>query len=44
MNGISVKNYLIRGARRGRNIDYPNRQWGYGEVDVFNSFLILTRS
>ena len=44
MNGISAKNYLIRGARRGRNIDYPNRQWGYGEVDVFNSFLILTRS
>ena len=44
MNGISVKNYLIRGARREREIDYPNRQWGYGEVDVYNSFLILTRS
>ena len=44
MNGISVKNYLIRGASRERQIDYPNRQWGYGEVDVYNSFLILTRS
>ena len=44
MNGISVKNYLIRGASREREIDYPNRQWGYGQVDVYNSFLILTRS
>ena len=37
-----IKNYLIRGAGRGRDITYPSRQWGYGEINVFNSFLILT--
>ena len=37
-----IKNYLIRGASRGRDIVYPNTQWGYGEINVFNSFLILT--
>ncbi len=39
--GIStteVKKLLIRGARRDPNIIYPNRDWGYGIVDVFNVF------
>lgn len=39
-----IKNYLIRGAGRARDIVYPSRQWGYGEMNVFNSFLILTRT
>ncbi len=39
-----IKNYLIRGAGRERDIVYPSRQWGYGEINVFNSFLILTRT
>lgn len=38
---ISIKNYLIRGADRSRDIEYPNPQWGFGSVDVYNSFLIL---
>lgn len=38
MNTIEIKNYLIRGARRRRNIEYPNREWGYGEIDVYNTF------
>ncbi len=37
-----IKNYLIRGARRDRDIVYPSTQWGYGKLDVYNSFLILT--
>ncbi len=37
-----VKNYLIRGALRDRDISYPNPQWGYGKLDVYNSFVILT--
>lgn len=44
MNGIFIKSYLIRGADRDRDITYPSRQWGYGKLDVFNSFLILTRT
>lgn len=41
ITGVSVRNYLIRGARRSGNITYPNRQWGYGEIDVYNTFLAL---
>lgn len=37
-----IKNYLIRGAKRDRDIIYPSTQWGYGKLDVYNSFLILT--
>ena len=44
MKGTYIKSYLIRGAQRNRNITYPNVQWGYGKLDVFNSFLILTRT
>ena len=44
MRGTYIKSYLIRGADRDREITYPSRQWGYGKLDVFSSFLILTRS
>ena len=39
-----IKNYLIRGAARDRNVEYPSPVWGYGKIDVYNSFLILTRT
>ncbi len=41
MNSVVVKNYLIRGAKRRPNLTYPNRDWGYGIVDLFNTFDIL---
>ena len=31
----SVKNYLIRGARRRSSFSYPNQEWGYGELDLY---------
>ena len=39
-----IKSYLIRGAVRMNNVDYPNRQNGFGYVDAFNSFAILVTS
>lgn len=44
MNGTYIKSYLIRGADRDRDIFYPSKQWGYGKLNVFNSFIILTRT
>lgn len=38
-----IKSYLIRGAKRERDITYPSPQWGYGEINVFESFSVLTR-
>ncbi len=33
-----IKNYLIRGADRERGEAYPNRQWGYGKLDLYAAF------
>lgn len=38
---VEVKKFLIRGARRSPNLIYPNRDWGYGIVDIYNVFDIL---
>lgn len=38
MNGSDVKNLLIRGAKRDLTKTYPNREWGYGMLDVFGAF------
>lgn len=36
-----LKNYFIRGARRDVNLDYPNRDWGYGILDILGVFDVL---
>lgn len=33
-----VKNYFIRGAYRESDIAYPNREWGYGRLNVAGTF------
>lgn len=39
MSTVEMKNLLIRGARREiEGMVYPNRDWGYGILDIFNVF------
>lgn len=38
ITGVEVKTFLIRGARRELNIEYPNRTWGYGKIDLYGVF------
>lgn len=38
MDSNVLKNFLIRGARRRPNLVYPNRDWGYGILDIFSVF------
>jgi subtilisin family serine protease len=38
MDTVSIKNQLIRGARRRTNLVYPNRDWGYGILDILKVF------
>lgn len=42
LNYATVKSYLIRGARRNPAYTYPNREWGYGTLDLYNVFAQLT--
>lgn len=41
LDTLQMKNFLIRGAKRDRNITYPNREWGYGILDLFGAFASL---
>lgn len=38
MSTVELKKLLIRGAKRDANIIYPNRDWGYGILDIYNLF------
>lgn len=38
LDSIEMKNLLIRGAKRVPTNIYPNREWGYGILDIYNSF------
>ena len=44
LNTLDMKMFMIRGARRDLDLDYPNRDWGYGILDVFNIFDSLRRA
>jgi subtilisin family serine protease len=44
INTVEMKNYLIRGARRSSNLTYPNRDWGYGILDVYNAYNVFRLS
>ncbi len=41
MDSLAVKNFLIRGANRRQNLNYPNRDWGFGIIDILNAFDFL---
>lgn len=38
MSTVEMKKLMIRGARRDPNIIYPNREWGYGILDIYNVY------
>jgi Subtilase family. len=38
MSSVEINKLLMRGARRSADLQYPNRDWGYGILDVFNVF------
>lgn len=38
MNGIQAKRYLIRGADRRPDLNYPNPLWGFGTLNLYGSF------
>ena len=38
MNGQDIQKFLIRGAERSEDLEYPNNVWGYGKVNIYNVF------
>ncbi|MBQ8983961.1 MAG: S8 family peptidase [Lachnospiraceae bacterium] len=41
LNGIQIKQYLTRGARRAPAGSYPNELWGNGALDLYGAFETL---
>ncbi|BCN31995.1 S8 family peptidase [Anaeromicropila herbilytica] len=41
IDSIAIKKYLIRGAKRIPGQTYPNRDWGYGIIDLYNTLNVL---
>lgn len=41
LNTSIAKSFLVRGANRNPNFSYPNKEWGYGTLDLYNAFLQL---
>jgi subtilisin family serine protease len=44
LDTVEIKQFLIRGARRSELVQYPNRDWGYGIIDIYNVFNSLRSS
>ncbi|HKM33964.1 MAG TPA: S8 family peptidase [Lachnospiraceae bacterium] len=38
-----LKSYFIRGATRSSDLEYPNRNWGYGRLNVTGVFDVMAR-
>ncbi|ROR30522.1 subtilase family protein [Mobilisporobacter senegalensis] len=42
MDTYQIKKYLIRGVSRNPSLKYPNREWGYGMVNIYGTFESLS--
>lgn len=40
--GRQIKSFLIRGAERSADLNYPNRDWGYGRLNLEETFNVMT--
>jgi len=41
MSTYQIRTYLIRGCLRDDGIVYPNTQWGYGKLNLSNTFKLM---
>ncbi|NCC16363.1 MAG: peptidase [Clostridia bacterium] len=44
MDGDLVRTFLISGATREENMVFPNIKWGYGKLNLYNSFAVIKES
>lgn len=43
INTLRMRTLLIRGCDRNQDLVYPNHQWGYGKLNLLNSFNVIRR-
>lgn len=42
LNGRTMGKYFSKGAKRQENYRYPNPEWGYGQLDLYHTFELLS--
>lgn len=43
IDSTQVRNLLVLGTQKRQNEEYPNREWGYGSLNVYNTFETLRK-
>ena len=38
VDSLQLKSLLILGTIRPKTMEYPNREWGYGQLNLYNTF------
>lgn len=41
MDSDLIRSFLISGCTRENNLTYPNNQWGYGKVNLYDTFEVI---
>ena len=41
LNNLRIRSFLVQGCARDAKMTYPNDQWGYGRLDLMQTFNIL---
>ena len=41
VNGIQIKNMIMLGVNQREQMEYPNREWGYGTLDLYQILNVL---
>lgn len=42
INTVSIKKYFIRGANRNTESIYPNKEWGFGKLNIYGTFINIS--
>ena len=43
IDSTQIRNLLVLGTQKRPNETYPNREWGYGTLNVYNTFEVIRR-
>jgi subtilisin family serine protease len=43
IDSTQIRNLLVLGTDKRPNEEYPNREWGYGALNVYNTFETIRR-
>lgn len=43
ISGVGIRGYFVQGAEREAEVRYPNREWGYGKLNLNGVFVELRR-